>query len=59
MNEQKDFYQLEKRIIELKELIDKLQTSDDPKKEQEIAKLRKQIEKEWAKIVPLYIVLSF
>ena len=52
MNEQKDFYQLEKRIIELKELIDKLQTSDDPKKEQKIAKLRKQIEKEWAKIVP-------
>lgn len=52
MNEQKDFYQLEKRIIELKESIDTLQASDDPEKEQKIAKLRKQIEKEWAKIVP-------
>jgi acetyl-CoA carboxylase carboxyl transferase subunit alpha len=52
MNEQKDFYQLEKRIIELKESIDTLQTSDDPKKEQKIAMLRKQIEKEWTSIVP-------
>ncbi len=52
MNEQIDFYQLEKKIIELKESIDVLQASDDPKKEQKTAKLRKQIEKEWASIVP-------
>jgi acetyl-CoA carboxylase carboxyl transferase subunit alpha len=47
-----DFYELEKRIVILKEKIDELQASEDAEKEKKIADLREQIEKEWAKIVP-------
>jgi len=60
MPEKKDFYQLEKDIVELKDKIDKIQDSDDPGKKQKITKLREQIAKEWAKISsqlsPLHIV---
>ncbi len=52
MPEKKDFYQLEKDIVELKDKIDEIQDSDDPEKKQKIKKLREQIEKEWAKISP-------
>jgi acetyl-CoA carboxylase carboxyl transferase subunit alpha len=47
-----DFYELEKRIVILKEKIDELQASEDAEKEKKIADLREQIEKEWANIVP-------
>ena len=47
-----DFYSLEKPIVELKEQIDALQESDDPTKKEQIAALRLEIEREWAKIAP-------
>jgi len=60
MKEIRGFYQLEKNIVALKEKIDELQSSEKEDKEEKIAKLRKQIEKEWAKIsqnlTPLHIV---
>ena len=52
MAEEKDFYQLEKKIVELKEEIEELQASDEEGKSQRIAELRRQIEKEWARISP-------
>jgi acetyl-CoA carboxylase carboxyl transferase subunit alpha len=60
MKEIKDFYQLEKNIVALKEKIDALQSSEKENKKEKITQLRKQIEKEWAKIsqnlTPLHIV---
>jgi acetyl-CoA carboxylase carboxyl transferase subunit alpha len=60
MSEQKDFYQLEKNIVALKENIDELQASELPGKKEKASELRKQIEEEWAKIsphlTPLHIV---
>jgi len=60
MNEQKDFYQLEKNIVLLKEKIDELQSSEDADKKNKIDGLKRQIEREWAKIsprlTPLHIV---
>jgi len=52
MEKEKDFYQLEKNIIEIKQKIDDLQESEDPSKEDKIARLRTKIEKEWAGIAP-------
>jgi len=52
MAEEKDFYQLEKNIVELNEKIEELQASDEEGKSQRIAELRRQIEKEWARISP-------
>lgn len=52
MNEEKDFYQLEKDIVSLKEQIDELEASEEPRKKEKIAQLRKEIEKEWANIKP-------
>ncbi|NIM58248.1 MAG: acetyl-CoA carboxylase carboxyltransferase subunit alpha [Candidatus Aminicenantes bacterium] len=52
MKEQRDFYQLEKNIVALKESIDDLQSSDKTGKKEKIAELRKKIEKEWEKISP-------
>jgi acetyl-CoA carboxylase carboxyl transferase subunit alpha len=60
MKEIKDFYQLEKNIVALKEKIDELQSSEKENKKEKITQLRKQIEKEWAKIsqnlTPLHTV---
>jgi len=50
---EKDYYQLEKNIILLKEKIDNLQLTDEKDKEEKIKKLRVQIEREWSKIQPL------
>lgn len=52
MPEKKDFYQLEKDIVEVKDKIDEIQDSEDPEKKQKIKSLREQIAKEWAKISP-------
>jgi len=52
MKEQKDFYQLEKDIIFLKDQIDEIQLSEEAGKKEKIIQLKKQIEKEWAKISP-------
>jgi acetyl-CoA carboxylase carboxyl transferase subunit alpha len=60
MKEIKDYYQLEKNIVALKEKIDAFQSSEKENKKEKITQLRKQIEKEWAKIsqnlTPLHIV---
>ncbi len=47
-----DFYQLEKPILELKERIDKLEGSDDPRKKDKIQALREEISRLWEEIVP-------
>jgi acetyl-CoA carboxylase carboxyl transferase subunit alpha len=52
MEKEKDFYKLEKNVIEIKQKIDDLQESEDPLKEDKIARLRTKIEKEWAGIAP-------
>jgi len=52
MKEEKDFYQLEKDTIRLKEQIEEIETSEEPRKKEKIAQLRKEIEKEWANIKP-------
>lgn len=52
MQKEVDFYQLEKNIVLLKAEIDELELSDEPKKKERIAQLRKEIEKEWATICP-------
>lgn len=52
MKKEEDFYQLEKTIVFLKEQIDEVLLSVEPGNKEKIAKLRKDIEKEWAKISP-------
>lgn len=52
MKKEEDFYQLEKTIVFLKEQIDEVLLSAEPGNKEKIAKLRKDIEKEWAKISP-------
>ncbi|MFQ6037407.1 MAG: acetyl-CoA carboxylase carboxyltransferase subunit alpha [Candidatus Aminicenantales bacterium] len=47
-----DFYQLEKEIVKLKERIDELETSEEPRSREEIVRLRQSIEQEWARIRP-------
>ena len=50
MNKEKDFYQLEKNIVRLKDQIDELEAGEGPRKKEKIGALRKEIEKEWVKI---------
>jgi len=52
MQNNADFYTLEKPIVDLKEQIDRLQESDDPARKEKIVRLRLEIEQEWAKIAP-------
>ena len=52
MQEEKDFYQLEKRIVLLKEEIDEILSSDMGHKKERISQLRKKIKKDWDKIAP-------
>ncbi len=52
MEQNVDFYTLEKPIAELKEQIDRLQDSDDPARKEKIAAIRLEIEQEWAQIAP-------
>jgi len=47
-----EFYTLEKGILALKEQIDALADSDDLTKKDKVAELRRQIEEEWAGIMP-------
>jgi acetyl-CoA carboxylase carboxyl transferase subunit alpha len=47
-----EFYALEKRILALKDRIDQLSESEEAGARDKIPELRKEIEKEWAKIVP-------
>lgn len=50
MSKDKDFYQLEKNILNLKEKIDKLQESEEGLDKDQVAGLREQIANEWDKI---------
>jgi acetyl-CoA carboxylase carboxyl transferase subunit alpha len=52
MEKSPEFYSLEKGILSLKEQIDALNETEDLDKKDKIADLRKEIEKEWAKILP-------
>jgi acetyl-CoA carboxylase carboxyl transferase subunit alpha len=52
MDKAPEFYTLEKGILALKEKIDALAESDDPSKKEKIAEFRREIEEEWAEIVP-------
>jgi len=52
MSKSQDFYQLEKKIVELKEQIDQIQLGEEQGKKEKVAGLKLEIEKEWAKIAP-------
>jgi acetyl-CoA carboxylase carboxyl transferase subunit alpha len=52
MDKAHEFYSLEKGIVALKEQIDALADTDDLEKKDKIARLRQDIEREWAEIVP-------
>jgi acetyl-CoA carboxylase carboxyl transferase subunit alpha len=52
MEKSTDFYSLEKGILSLKEQIDALNETDDLDRKDKIAALRREIEKEWAEILP-------
>jgi acetyl-CoA carboxylase carboxyl transferase subunit alpha len=52
MDKAADFHTMEKGILALKEEIDALADSDDAKKKDKVADLRREIEKKWADIVP-------
>ncbi|MGD1008699.1 MAG: acetyl-CoA carboxylase carboxyltransferase subunit alpha [Candidatus Aminicenantales bacterium] len=52
MEKAPEFYTLEKGILALKEQIDALAEGDDLSKKDKIARLRREIEEEWAEIVP-------
>ncbi len=60
MNKGIDFHQLEKRILLLKEEIDKIKESEEEEQKERIAQLQGEIEKEWEQIkprlTPLHIV---
>ena len=58
MKEKRDFYQLEKNIVALKEKMDELQSSEKADKREKVAKLEKQIEIDWAKISPHFTPLN-
>jgi acetyl-CoA carboxylase carboxyl transferase subunit alpha len=60
MNTQKDYYQLEKNILSLKEKIDEVQAAELPDIKEKVARFRKKIEAEWetikTQLTPLNIV---
>lgn len=58
MKEKRDFYQLEKNIVALKEKMDELQSSEKADKKEKVAQLEKQIEIEWAKISPHFTAIN-
>ncbi len=47
-----EFYQLEQPILELKDRIEKLEASDDPRKKDKIVALREEISRLWESILP-------
>ena len=60
MDKQKDYYQLEKNILSLKEKIDELQAAEPPDIKEKVARFRQKIEAEWetikTQLTPLNIV---
>ncbi len=52
MAEQKDYYQLEKNILLLKQEIDEVRTSEPPDQQEKIAHLREKIALEWEGLKP-------
>lgn len=53
MKKEKDFYQLEKKIVAWKEEIEKIEESGEKGRKERIEQLKKKIESEWARIRPL------
>ena len=60
MDKQKDYYQLEKNILSLKEKIDEVQAVEPPDIKEKVARFRQKIEAEWetikTQLTPLNIV---
>ena len=60
MDKQKDYYQLEKKILSLKEKIDEVQAAEPPDIKEKVARFRQKIEAEWetikTQLTPLNIV---
>lgn len=60
MDKQKDYYQLEKNILSLKEKIDEVQAAEPPDIKEKVARFRQKIEAEWetikTQLTPLNIV---
>ena len=60
MDKQKDYYQLEKKLLSLKQEIDELLIEEPPDQKEKIKHLREQIDQEWEdlkpKLTPLHIV---
>lgn len=52
MDKEVNFYQLEKNIVLIKEQIDALELSEEPRKKEKITQLRKEINNKWSKISP-------
>ena len=52
MEEQKDYYQLEKNILLLKQEIDEVRASEPPDRRERISRLREQIALEWERLKP-------
>jgi len=52
MEEQKDYYQLEKNILLLKQEIDEVHASEPPDRQERISRLREQIALEWESLKP-------
>jgi len=58
MDEQKDYYQLEKKILRLKQEIDDVQSREPSDKKEKIARLREQIALEWERLKPTLTALN-
>jgi acetyl-CoA carboxylase carboxyl transferase subunit alpha len=52
MNKEKNYYQLEKNIISIKEQIDEIEAGEETEAKEKVMKLRGDIKKEWDKISP-------
>lgn len=52
MNKKQSFYQLEKKIVQFKEEIDRLLSSEETGKEEKIIHIKEKIQEEWARICP-------
>lgn len=52
MKEKTDFYEKEKRILQLRDKIEEIRWTQRPGKEQEISSLKEKISQEWRKILP-------
>ncbi len=57
MKEYKDFYQLEKKIVLLRQQIKDIEESPEKEKKEKISQIKKEIEREWEAIKPSFTAL--